>query len=234
MISKIRSKSHCLEAISDSKDGIIQGKVEDELFLKSENDEHSKPLLFGENVTRFQISFGPNWVNYRPEKMMKLELERRGPGVRPGLWMRAPKIFNRPKILTRQTADQIIAAFDDSNFYYANTLHGTSITDPSYRPEYVLAVMNSRITTWFYRSNTDEEGKVFAQIKIELLRKLPVPKASQREQEPLVNLVEKILKAKASNPAADTTVLEREIDRQVYALYGLTLEEIAIVEGVAK
>lgn len=32
---------------------------------------------------------------------------------------------------------------------------------------------------------------------------------------------------------ADTTALEREIDPQVYALYGLTSEEIAIVEGPA-
>ena len=30
---------------------------------------------------------------------------------------------------------------------------------------------------------------------------------------------------------ADTTALEREIDRLVYALYGLTEAEIAIVEG---
>jgi adenine-specific DNA-methyltransferase len=35
------------------------------------------------------------------------------------------------------------------------------------------------------------------------------------------------------NPVADTTALEREIDQQVYALYGLTPEEIAIVEGAA-
>ena len=32
----------------------------------------------------------------------------------------------------------------------------------------------------------------------------------------------------------DTSALEREIDQQVYALYGLTPEEIAIVEGTAK
>jgi hypothetical protein len=31
--------------------------------------------------------------------------------------------------------------------------------------------------------------------------------------------------------AADTSALEREIDRIVYDLYGLTEEEIAIVEG---
>lgn len=38
---------------------------------------------------------------------------------------------------------------------------------------------------------------------------------------------------KQANPAADTSALEREIDQQVYALYGLRPEEIAIVEGAA-
>ena len=33
---------------------------------------------------------------------------------------------------------------------------------------------------------------------------------------------------------ADTSALEREIDELVYALYGLTPEEIRIVEGAAK
>jgi hypothetical protein len=34
-----------------------------------------------------------------------------------------------------------------------------------------------------------------------------------------------------SAEAADTSALEREIDRMVYELYGLTEEEILIVEG---
>jgi hypothetical protein len=33
---------------------------------------------------------------------------------------------------------------------------------------------------------------------------------------------------------ADTTALEREIDRQVYALYGLTPEKIKIVDDATK
>ena len=33
---------------------------------------------------------------------------------------------------------------------------------------------------------------------------------------------------------ADTTALEREIDRLVYELYDLTPEEIAVVEGAQK
>ena len=39
-----------------------------------------------------------------------------------------------------------------------------------------------------------------------------------------------ILTAKKANPQADTRRLEREIDVLVYDLYGLTEDEIAIVE----
>ncbi len=37
--------------------------------------------------------------------------------------------------------------------------------------------------------------------------------------------------AKKANPQADTIELEHKIDELVYKLYGLTEEEIAIVEG---
>jgi type I restriction-modification system DNA methylase subunit len=230
---KIKANSVELVTISETKDGIIQGKVEDHLFLRAKQDSDSKPLLFGEDVHRYLVKFRKNWVNYKPAKMMALEIERRGEGVRPGLWMREPRIFERPKILTRQTADKIIAAYDEENFYYANTLHGTAITDRAYHPHYVLGLLNSRITTWYYRSNTDEEGKVFAQIKIELLRKLPIPRADRDQQRPVIQLVGKILTAKQRDTEADMATLVREIDRLVYDLYDLTPEEIKIVESEA-
>jgi len=37
--------------------------------------------------------------------------------------------------------------------------------------------------------------------------------------------------AKKKDPQADTSELETEIDQMVYDLYGLTKEEILIVEG---
>jgi hypothetical protein len=43
-------------------------------------------------------------------------------------------------------------------------------------------------------------------------------------------LVDRILTAKARDAGVDVSALEREIDQQVYALYGLTPGEIKIVE----
>lgn len=46
-----------------------------------------------------------------------------------------------------------------------------------------------------------------------------------------VKRVDKILAAKRADPAADVSAWEREIDERVYRLYGLTKEEIKLVEG---
>jgi hypothetical protein len=58
---------------------------------------------------------------------------------------------------------------------------------------------------------------------------------------PFITLVDQILTAKKQPPSspfskgelpvADTSALKRQIDKMVYDLYGLTPEEVAIVEG---
>jgi adenine-specific DNA-methyltransferase len=49
-------------------------------------------------------------------------------------------------------------------------------------------------------------------------------------QEMKRDLVSQIHNAKKQDPAADTCALEKEIDQLVYQLYGLTDEEIKMVE----
>ena len=58
--------------------------------------------------------------------------------------------------------------------------------------------------------------------------------APPEQQKPVERLVCRILAAKQKHPAADTSALEREIDQQGYALYGLPPEEIQIVEEAGK
>jgi len=63
---------------------------------------------------------------------------------------------------------------------------------------------------------------------------LPLPHERSGQQKHIETLVAKVLLAKERDAAADTSALEREIDQQVYALYGLTPEEIKIVEDSVK
>ena len=53
---------------------------------------------------------------------------------------------------------------------------------------------------------------------------IPILSISELKQKPFIELVEKILAGKERGE--DATALEKEINRLVYALYGLTEEEI--------
>ena len=54
-----------------------------------------------------------------------------------------------------------------------------------------------------------------------------IPNISKKEQKPIINLVDKILKLKTENK--DTTDLENKIDEIVFDLYGLSEEEISYI-----
>ena len=65
-------------------------------------------------------------------------------------------------------------------------------------------------------------------IKKAFLEKLPILKTSDEQQKPFENLVDKIIKRKQQGK--DTKDLEDKIDKMVYKLYGLSEDEIKIIE----
>jgi type I restriction-modification system DNA methylase subunit len=218
--SKIEANTCKLSDIADVKDGIVAGKVKDMLFHTRKINDTCKPILFGKDIHRYSLNFANKFVDYRPEEMMKEEIIRAGEGVRIGLWLRTPEIFERPKILTRQTADRVIASFDESDYYFEHTLHSTHIFDTNYNPKFVLAILNSNLMKYYYQSIISQSGTLFPQIRIALLKQLPIPKATQAEQEKLASLVDKIMALKA-----DLHTREQGIKSFLKDNYGLEIKK---------
>ncbi|MDD3405334.1 MAG: Eco57I restriction-modification methylase domain-containing protein [Paludibacteraceae bacterium] len=99
--------------------------------------------------------------------------------------------------------------------------------------KYALGILNAKITNfWFeyYYNTTKVSGNYFDLNGLQI-KSIPIPTATPTQQQPIIALVEKILAAKKQNPQAETSAAEAEIDRLVYELYGLTEEEIKVVEG---
>lgn len=145
-------------------------------------------------------------------------------------------LFRTPKILVRQTGDKIIAAPDTEVGYYCIDSVNVVLLKQAAIPQLRLfvALLNSSLLNFFYREISQEGGRVLAQVKPQRIRALPIAEASPEAQKIITKLVDRILAAKRKNPDADTKALEREIDQQVYALYGLTPDEIKIVAGAEK
>jgi len=62
------------------------------------------------------------------------------------------------------------------------------------------------------------------------MKQIPIPATSVAQQATITTLVDRILASKRNDPAANVTAWELEINRLVYGLFGLTKEEIRVVE----
>jgi hypothetical protein len=97
-----------------------------------------------------------------------------------------------------------------------------------------VGVFNSSVFTTIYELlfGSLRMSGGYMQFQAPQLRIMPIPKATLAEQSVIASIVSRILSAKASDPTANTSALEAQIDAHVFALYGLTDEEIGIVQGV--
>lgn len=114
----------------------------------------------------------------------------------------------------------------------------TTLMVTSESPEslkFLLGLLNSKLAFFYlkekYPASSYNLGTTFTK---DMINNLPIPAFSEERSAEMILVVDRIVAAKKANPAADTSALEREIDQQVYALYGLTPEEIAIVEGLTQ
>ena len=115
-------------------------------------------------------------------------------------------------------------AYDPKGSYYCDV---TTYFMTGDNLKYLLAIMNSKLFEYSLL-NIYLEGDTFKS-KNAIIQNFPIPPINKTTDR-LVELVDSMISAKQISPSADTSALESEIDRFVYQLYGLTEDEIKIVE----
>ncbi len=139
-----------------------------------------------------------------------------------------------PKLIWRQTADRIRATIDYERRWFRNTIQCAYLRveyEHKYSYLYLLGLFNSEYIRYSYNKIVRENGRVFPQVKLTHLKKLPfVLDVNMELQNKIENLVKIILQKKSNNECIDTSYEEKEIDKLIYKIYGLTDAEIKIIE----
>lgn len=273
----------------DKYRGHTQEQIKNRVFHSSfKKDDTFKKLLAGNDITRYHVEWGGGeWISY-------------------GDWLGAPReqrFFTNKRILVKQIIDwtdkRIWAAVTDIEYY--NTQNAFNlIAKNGYYPEFLIAIINSRLISFYHRKKYLEEFKDrFQKILIKDAKEFPIKKISETEQKKFVLKVQEIdsataklkgnvdgfcellqskfdleklstklqnwnelefseflkelkkskvqlslpeeaewmsyfneQKQKAQELKSEINRIDREIDQMVYVLYGLTEEEIKIVEEV--
>ncbi|MRR31502.1 hypothetical protein EG834_14520 [bacterium] len=160
-----------------------------------------------------------------------------------GKWLAAPRepeIFNaNEKILIRQTGDSLIATIVGPNYVARNNLHILLPIGNGTNLQCILGLLNSKLLDSLYTFINPEKGEALAEVKKEHVEQLPIPiitKTNKAVIEKISKLVKEMLaynktQVLRQRHAAEIAAIDREIDQLVYKLYGLTQEEIKVVEG---
>ncbi|MFZ5817524.1 MAG: TaqI-like C-terminal specificity domain-containing protein [Bacillota bacterium] len=125
--------------------------------------------------------------------------------------------YQRPKLLLRQTADSLRAVLDDQGYYCLNNIHLLVPARGDANLRALLGLINSSPFGAFYRAVTMEAGRLYAQVDLDLLEGLPVPPLQPEH----LSALEALVAARESAAPDEAALLERQIDEQVEALYGL-------------
>lgn len=181
-------------------------------------DETYKRVLRGSDINKYKLSWESKvWIKY-------------------GDNLAAPRysanFFDEEKIVVRQTSDKLIATIDNQKFVCLKNLHVITKLKEGQEVsfKFLLGLINSKLLDFYYTLLYPEKGEALAEVKKENLSMLPINITDNKKQKRIIELVDKVLIKKQKDTKADTTDLENQIDRLVYQLYGLTEEEIKIIE----
>ena len=183
------------------------------------------PYLKGRDINRFYKGKPTNYLRHDYEAYLNPE----------DTFRFTPEVMENPnKIIYRQTANKIIATFDSEGMYNDKTIHCiVPKSNWSGMPiKYLLALLNSKLFEYLYREISQEtEGRAFAQVKTVYIKQLPIKRAELKTEQELIKIVYEILE----NVGVDGTYplsLQEKLDKEVYKIYNLSDEDVAIVEAL--
>lgn len=233
---------------------IINEEIKGSLIQKStKSADIIKPILRGRDLKKYSYSFSGFYLinthnGLKSKGINRIIVDKQYPIVYKYLESFKPDIeirqdqgdhwsnlrnctyfeeFEKPKIIWGEISDEPKFAYDEDGYF----AEATTFIMTGDNLKYLLAILNSKVSEWYFKqigTTTGMGTNRWKKYKIELL---PIKTPSKKLKESIEKLVNKIIYLKNIDPQSDTRKLENEIDQLIYKLYGLTEDEIKIVEG---
>jgi hypothetical protein len=232
-------------------------------FPKQFPKKYMRKHLTGENIARYHLTENPDYLLYIEDaddfkslpvsiqeylKSHKKDLSKRATVKNEGrTWWRYSRpmhkeYYHLPKIWCSYRSKRNAFVLDETGDYVGLT--NTTVifgTNPQYSLKYILALLNSKLLTFRYRSIGKQTGGGVFEYFAHGIGKLPIPEADAKTQHKFVVLADKMIELKQreyaeQNPQTKKIIsrqidgIDAVIDKAVYTLYDLTPDDIEIVE----
>ncbi|MBT9143952.1 MAG: Type IIS restriction enzyme Eco57I [Dehalococcoidia bacterium] len=224
--SKYRLGQLCKMVWGTSRSGYGKLKIKETqyLHLSEKRQRMYRPILQTSDIKRFYIDWQREFI---PVSIYSENIKR---------------VFEQEKLLIARVTKKLQSAMDTERRYVGKA---TIIFSSAMSLKMTISLLNSKLINYWYctKFETTHMAGGYIRFDIPYLSQIPIPKSiidDPSRQEPFVDLVNQILAITKegeylTNPTKQARVkkYEHQIDQMVYELYGLTEEEIKIVEGSA-
>lgn len=229
LLSKIEKGSSPLESMAKVKFGIKiyeTGKgnppqtpadaKEHRFEATKQVDKTYRPYLEGKDISPYSIDYKGRWLKYGKNLAAPRDVE----------------LFEGERLLCRRiTGKTLICAYTNEEYVTSQLLQ---IIKPN-KPElakFFLGVLSSKLIYFYFSKKYNRTNdKAFPEIRIYELCAIPI-KPNAAMQTKITTLVERLLVLKSKDSQQEIGI-KLGIDKLVYELYGLTPDEISIVEQQA-
>ena len=257
LVAKLRSAGRPLAEVVKGQfyrgivTGLNQAFVIDEATRQRlvDEDPHSaeiiKPWLRGRDVKRWRVEWEHLYVIFTyhgidiqryPAVLRHLQpfrerLEARATSANHAWYeLQQPQMgmypeFEKPKIVYPEFAARPTFAYDASAAYYvANKLYVIPTEDLS-----LLAILNSAVVAFLLPHMCSLIRGGYIEFRATHLGQVPIPEAPPLKRQVIEGLVQRLLDLRGEG--SEAARLEQELNERVYRLFGLTEEEVRLIEG---
>ena len=231
-------------------------KAQELINLDYKNQELIKPILRGKDLERYSAKFNNVYLlcthnGVKSENIPPIDIRNDYPTLIPYFESFGDDFKNRgeqgdtyfnlrncayimkyliPKIIYADIVQETGKFYLDEDGYYTND---TAFMIVGENLHYLTGILNSKAFTFFYKNFYcgSALGNKGLRYKRDFLLSVPIPLADQETESKIIELVNKVINTKKNNSKISTIEWENDIDNLVYYLYGLTEEEIRVVEG---
>ncbi|MEO0173616.1 MAG: Eco57I restriction-modification methylase domain-containing protein [candidate division WOR-3 bacterium] len=144
------------------------------------------------------------------------------------------KEFEKEKIVWQRVTQQFAFCLTPKGMYVLDSMAfmvGNNL-------RFLIGVLNSRPIDYYVKTYVHQYADKGFLLSNQYVERIPIPKISESQQKPIVDLVDKILSLTQSpdyetnkQKREEVKAIEKQIDEIVYKLYGLTEEEVKLIEG---
>lgn len=145
-------------------------------------DENTYPYLEGKDVCRYSISWSGQYLQY-------------------GNQLAAPRtinIFKNNNLIVREITgiypNCLFATYSDELYLFNRSNIAILEKDKTISLKYILALLNSKLMSFYFINNTAKAvRKMFPKIILKDLRRFPIKRISETEQQPFIKQVDDLL-----------------------------------------